>query len=466
MIFLPTRLWYNKAINTKDGNRMNIDTQINRLIAYIETNLNTPLDSDVLARIVFTSRMQLHRNFYSAVGHTAKSYIAKRRLSAALAHIKASELPLADIAFIAGYSSQQALCRAVKQETGMTPLEYRTSDRYFDFSPYNGTPLYPVSVAEEQIPEMRVLRYYDPCLRGLEDRAVELFSRTMRQYNGRLFGRNGEQRKNRFCYELLAVLCDDDLIWLSHAGFEIGDIQHSSAQMYATVAVVNDEEKIGEAWDYLYKTWLGGSMFEHADAPYFEEYINSRRSAAVKPSKLRLWLPIKKRGGNSEIRLIEKTDLCFLVSSAKGENAERDASRRIINYVSAHHPYSVKMMREFFVKKKCEREYICGVRIGSSTSGSVISDPNVCEYNTAGQSFLVFESSVMGDYDRMAETLLNFAKNSRFDADADSIFAVYDASESYDTPKVRMYCSVKMLQIGNTPAREHGIMDAVQIQEE
>jgi len=166
------------------------------------------------------------------------------------------------------------------------------------------------------------------------------------------------------------------------------------------------------------------------------------------------------------IRLMENADLCFLVSSAKGENAERDASRRIINYVSAHHPYSVKMMREFFVQKKSEREYICGVRIGSSTSGNAISDPNVCEYSTAGQSYLVLESSVMGDYDRMAEMLLNFAKNSRFDADADSIFAVYDASESYDTPKVRMYCAVKMLQSGNTPAREHGIMGAVQIQEE
>ena len=444
---------------------MNKDAFIKHLITYIETNLNTPLDSDVLAKTVFTSRMQLHRNFYSVVGHTVKSYIAHRRLSVALAHIKASELPLADIAFIAGYSSQQALCRAAKQETGMTPLEYRAGDRYFDFPVYNGTPLYPVSVAEEQIPEMRVLRYYDPCLRGLEDRAVDLFNRTMSAYTGRLFGRNGEQRGNRFCYELLAELSRDHISELVYVGFKMGEIQPSSSQMYAAVTVENDEEKIGEAWDYLYKTWLGGSMFEHADAPYFEEYIYKGRNQ-TKPSKLRLYLPIRKRGGSSEICLIEKAELCFLVSSAKGENAERDASRRIINYVSAHHPYSVKMMREFFVKKKCEREYICGVRIGSSTSGNAISDPNVCEYSTAGQSYLVLESSVMGDYDRMAEMLLNFAKNSRFDADSDSIFAVYDASESYDTPKVRMYCSVKMLQIGNTPAREHGIMDAVQIQEE
>lgn len=329
------------------------DAHINRLITYIEANLNTPLDSDVLARAVFISRMQLHRNFYSAVGHTVKNYITKRRLSVALAHIKASELPLADIAFIAGYSSQQALCRAVKQETGMTPLKYRTSNRYFDFQPYNGTPLYPVSVAEEQIPEMRILRYYDPCLRGLEDRAVELFSRTMPEYNGRLFGRNGEQRINRFCYELLAAVSEEEIVLLVGAGFENGEVHPATARMYATVTVVNDEEKIGEAWDYLYKTWLGSSMFEHADAPYFEEYI-SRRSTSGKPSKLRLYLPIRKRGGNSEIRLIEKTDLCFLVAAAKGENAERDASRRIINYVSSHHLYSVKMMREFFVQKKAK----------------------------------------------------------------------------------------------------------------
>ena len=64
----------------------------------------------------------------------------------------------------------------------------------------------------------------------------------------------------------------------------------------------------------------------------------------------------------------------------------------------------------------------------------------------------------MGDYDRMAALLLHFAKDNHFEPDAEGIFAVYDAAQSYDNPKIRMYCGVKMLQNGNTPAREHGII--------
>ena len=111
------------------------------VIQYIENHIATNLDSMKLANNMYRSRMQMHRDFYSIVGHTVKSYIAKRRLSIALAHIKASVLPLADIAYLSGYSSQQSLCRSVKQELGMTPLEYRYSNTYVDFPPYEGLPL-------------------------------------------------------------------------------------------------------------------------------------------------------------------------------------------------------------------------------------------------------------------------------------------------------------------------------------
>ena len=107
-----------------------IDTQyIKWMISWIEHNLAGDLNAVTFADSVYRSRMQLHRDFYSIVGHTVKSYIAKRRLSIALAHIKASVLPLADIAYLSGYSSQQALCRAVKSELGMTPLEYRKKNQ-------------------------------------------------------------------------------------------------------------------------------------------------------------------------------------------------------------------------------------------------------------------------------------------------------------------------------------------------
>lgn len=436
-----------------------IDTQyIKWMISWIEHNLAGDLNAVTFADSVYRSRMQLHRDFYSIVGHTVKSYIAKRRLSIALAHIKASVLPLADIAYLSGYSSQQSLCRAVKQELGMTPLEYRNSNTYFDFPPYEGLPLYSVIVSEENIPETLCLRFYHPCLRGIEDRATDRLFRTIPQYKGRLFGRNGEQRGHHFCYELYITDQDVDREILEKFGFEIADVQSPSKCLYAFLTVPNEEEKIGDAWDYLYKTWLGNSMFEYTEAPYFEEYIQGNSNIACRPARLRLYLPIRKRGENMRITLLEQPELHFLTAHAKGINAERDASRRVINYVSTHHPYSAHTMREFLVKKQSDTDYICGVRIGAPLAKKGITDEQIEEYATGCANYLMLESSVMGDYDRMAALLLHFAKDNHFEPDADDLFAVYDAAQSYDNPKIRMYCGVKMLQNGNTPAREHGII--------
>lgn len=431
---------------------------ITEIIQFIETHLNENLDVEDLSKAIYRSRMQLHRDFYSAVGHTVKSYIAKRRLSVALAHIKASEFPLADIAYLTGYSSQQALCRAVKHEIGMTPLEYRHSNAYFEFPPYNGIPLYSVTVSEEKIPETLRLQFYHQSLRGLEDRAVDRLFRAIPGFKGRIFGKNGNQRGNRFCYELLITDAKGNIAQLKKAGFEVAQYQPSAKRLYATVTVLNVEEKIGQAWDYLYKTWLGSSMFKYTDTSYFEEYIQSNPNMGYRHTKLRLYLPIQKRGENMQIYLIDNPNLHFLVSRAQGYYAERDASRRVIEYISAHHPYSMKISREFFIQKSNGYTCTCGVRIGSPVDVDRIHDTDICGYSTEGLQYLVLESSVMGDYDRMAELLMCFADNNHFDVDAYDLFAVYDAKRSYDNPKIRMYCGVKVLQNGNTSARNMGII--------
>ena len=214
------------------------------MIRWIECNLSADPDAMTLADSVYRSRMQLHRDFYSAVGHTVKHYVAKRRLSVALAHIKASVLPLADVAYLSGYSSQQALCRAVKQELGITPLEYRSGNTYFDFPPYEGQPLYSVTVAEVTVPQTLCLRFYHPSLRGIENRATDRLFLALPAYSGRVFGRNGKQRGNRCCYELYIEDTEADRALLQTFGFEIGEMEPERKALHASLTVKNDEQRI------------------------------------------------------------------------------------------------------------------------------------------------------------------------------------------------------------------------------
>jgi len=94
------------------------------LFRYIEENLTAEFDTELLSGIGCVSSPKLYRDFYGLTGHSVKEYVRKRRLSNALALIKASDMELTDIAFQCGYSSYLTLWRAVKQTLGLAPSEY------------------------------------------------------------------------------------------------------------------------------------------------------------------------------------------------------------------------------------------------------------------------------------------------------------------------------------------------------
>jgi len=56
----------------------------------------------------------------------------------------------------------------------------------------------------------------------------------------------------------------------------------------------------------------------------------------------------------------------------------------------------------------------------------------------------MLESRVAGDYDRNADMLLTFARDNGIIADKTGVFAVYDAQENFDNPRIKMYCPVKI----------------------
>ena len=114
------------------------------LLAELEQNLSDDFSMERLAEAGQFSRTQLYYEFYSVTGHTMGEYIRRRRLSMALALIKTSQLSMTDIACQCGFSSQQAMGRAVRQAVGMTPSAYKTSEVYYFFPPYTGQALFPV----------------------------------------------------------------------------------------------------------------------------------------------------------------------------------------------------------------------------------------------------------------------------------------------------------------------------------
>jgi AraC family transcriptional regulator len=71
--------------------------------------------------------VHLARTFRQHYRCTVGDYLRRLRVESACRALSASDTPLAEVALLAGFSSQSHLSTAVKQHTGLTPAEYRAA---------------------------------------------------------------------------------------------------------------------------------------------------------------------------------------------------------------------------------------------------------------------------------------------------------------------------------------------------
>lgn len=399
----------------------------------IESNISNELNINKIANTAFVSPMQLYRDFYSITGHSVKEYVRRRRLSNALSFIKHSDMSLADIAYFCGYSSQQAFCKSVKAVIGQTPLEYKDSDNFYYFPCFNNKTKQQITVTTETIPQTICLKFYHNQLRGIENRAVNMLMKTLPDYNGRIYGRNGKQNGNSFCYELFIER--NDLSDLD--GFTIGDFVPELTATFGKTTVKNIESEINSAWDYLYIDWLKTSMFTQDDKPYFEEYIIT----SVKIKKLVLYLPMRKLMDYNKISLKFCNDMPFLVSTKSGVNAEENASKAVMNFLSNYNPYLIKTARQFFV---CHHgyEYTCGIKINSELKLPQDSELTILRFDAC--NYAILEGDCCSDSSVYETILLSWITENGFIKDNTPVFTIYETDGSFEQKNIKTKIFIKL----------------------
>ncbi|WGD49344.1 AraC family transcriptional regulator [Bradyrhizobium sp. CB1650] len=99
--------------------------RLQRVLDYIETNLEGDLTLDLMASIACLSRYHFARAFRHAVGQPPHRYVSARRLDRAKALLMQGERSLVDIALALSFSDQASFTRAFRQATGQAPGQYR-----------------------------------------------------------------------------------------------------------------------------------------------------------------------------------------------------------------------------------------------------------------------------------------------------------------------------------------------------
>jgi AraC family transcriptional regulator len=102
---------------------------IERTVWYVESNLNTAMSLDDIAKIAGLSKFPLTRAFLATTGYTVLAYARARRLSEAAKSLQRGAPHIIDIALSGGYGSHEAFSRAFRRRFGFTPVEVRCGHR-------------------------------------------------------------------------------------------------------------------------------------------------------------------------------------------------------------------------------------------------------------------------------------------------------------------------------------------------
>lgn len=101
--------------------------KLRRLTAFIDANLDRPLQVAELAAEAGLSRAHFTRAFQAAVGETPHRFILSRRLEEVRRALAETDAPLSNLAVRYGFSSHAHMSSAFRSAFGATPSGYRRS---------------------------------------------------------------------------------------------------------------------------------------------------------------------------------------------------------------------------------------------------------------------------------------------------------------------------------------------------
>jgi len=98
---------------------------IYNVLSYVSENYSREIDSAALARVSGLSADHLARQFKSVMSMTPIEYLRRFRVAKAMDMLKATGMPIADIATAVGFGDISIFSRVFKQTVGVSPAVFR-----------------------------------------------------------------------------------------------------------------------------------------------------------------------------------------------------------------------------------------------------------------------------------------------------------------------------------------------------
>lgn len=127
-------------------------SQIHTLCLQMERHLSTPFPFSLWAKHCHYSPYHLRHLFTETIGVPPHQYLRRRRMTEAARQLVFSSQPLLEIAFLAGYESQQAFSDAFRRLYHMSPARFRARGFFYPLQLFPEEPFFGPPVQREREP--------------------------------------------------------------------------------------------------------------------------------------------------------------------------------------------------------------------------------------------------------------------------------------------------------------------------
>lgn len=259
-------------------------------IDYIEANLDFDI---VIARVAAEagiSQWHFQRIFKGLTNETLKTYIRSRRLASSLDKLLTSDMRIIDIAFCAGFESQQSFSRAFKDSFKLTPNEYRKlADKSLFLNKLQFNREYLAHLKKNVSLTPQVYQRSEMLLVGCRTRFYSVDSQKNNIADklpglwAEFVGRIPEVAHSigGTCYGVIQQVAEDSDLLEYHAAIAVSRLgavpkgMHSiviDKSRYAMFTHKGAATALDNTVNYVYSSWLLGSGETHSGGPDLEVY--------------------------------------------------------------------------------------------------------------------------------------------------------------------------------------------------
>jgi AraC family transcriptional regulator len=261
-----------------DGNWIDYNERLRRVLAYVHDHLEEDLDYAKLAEIACLSAWHWHRIYRAIRGETLAATVKRLRLHHAAGRLANTGMSIEEIAGRAGYGSVHAFTRAFAGAFGMPPATFRKTGSHTQFISKGGDTL--MTEHPVEIRDLEALRLATLPHTGHYMEIGKAFDQ--------LFGWFGSRGLLGGPVCAVGIFFDDpdsvaEAELRSRAGIGVAsdfriepplEEYVTMAGHYAVLTHKGPYSNMRTAYSWLYGTWLPNSRREPADAPCLERYLN------------------------------------------------------------------------------------------------------------------------------------------------------------------------------------------------